>query len=93
MAKPAPAAFTTLDSTTLAAVHGGRRASSSRSSDDQLLDKLDSIESALKDVGKNTNTGGNAMSQVLPLVALSMMNQQPAQPQQPPVVIVRRGRC
>ena len=56
------------------------------------MDRLDSIESAVKDVGKSANPSGGAMSQLMPLVALSMMNQ-PAQPQAPQVIYVRRRRC
>ena len=56
------------------------------------MDRLDSIESAVKDVGKNANPSGGAMSQLMPLVALSMMNQ-PAAPQPPQVIYVRRRRC
>ncbi len=90
MSKPA---FTTITPAALAAVAGGRRASSSRAADDdRLMDRLDSIESAVKDVGKSANPSGGAMSQLMPLVALSMMNQ-PAQPQAPQVIYVRRRRC
>ena len=54
----------------LAAVAGGRRSASSRADlDDRLMDRLDSIESAVKDVGKSANPSGGAMSQLMPLVA------------------------
>ncbi len=92
MSKPAPT-FPTIAPTALAAVAGGRRSASSRADlDDRLMDRLDSIESAVKDVGKSANPSGGAMSQLMPLVALSMMNQ-PAQPQAPQVIYVRRRRC
>lgn len=92
MSKPAPT-FPTIVPAALATIAGGRRASASRADlDDRLMDRLDSIESAVKDVGKNATASGGAMSQLMPLVALSMMNQ-PAQPQPPQVIYVRRRRC
>lgn len=91
MSKPSPT-FATIAPAALAPVAGGRRSASSADLDDRLMDRLDSIERTVKDVGKNANASGGAMSQLMPLVALSMMNQ-PAQPQPPQVICVRRRRC
>lgn len=70
--------FAAIDPTALAAVTGGRRASSStsRSSmDDRLLDKLEDLQSALRDLGKSqANQPSNGLDQLLPLLAMSMLN-------------------
>lgn len=87
--------FTTLDSTALTTVTGGRRSSSSSSAtDDRMMDMLDNIQSAIKDVGSKNSNANNPMSQMMPILALSMMNQQqpPPPPQAPQVIVVRRGR-
>ena len=93
MSKPTANSFATIEPTELAAVAGGRRASSSRStaSDDQLLDTISSIETSIKDLGKAQAPTNNAMSQIMPLVALSMMQQQPAAPQV--IHICKKKRC
>ncbi|MBK9035540.1 MAG: hypothetical protein IPL61_30500 [Myxococcales bacterium] len=87
------APFATIDSAALSTVTGGRRsASSSRSDlDDRMMDMLNGIESAIKDLGRDQNKGSDAMSQLMPILALSMMNQQ--QPVAAPVVCQgRRGK-
>ncbi|MBP9170109.1 MAG: hypothetical protein KBG48_22070 [Kofleriaceae bacterium] len=92
MSKPAPARFAAIDPAALAAVAGGRRAAGGRSTsaaDDQLMDTLSSIENSIRDLGRN-QPKSNAMDQIMPLLALSMMNQ-PAAPQQ--VVICKKKRC
>lgn len=92
MSKPETTTFATIETSDLAAVTGGRRAASSRSTsaaDDQLMDTLSSIENSIRDLGRN-QPKSNAMDQIMPLVALSMMNQ-PAAPQQ--VIICKKKRC
>ena len=92
MSKPAPT-FPTIAPAALAALARGPRTPSSRPHQpDRFMDSHDSIESPRKAVGKSANPSGGAMSQLMPLVALSMMNQ-PAQPQAPQVIYVRRRRC
>lgn len=70
--------FAAIDPTALTAVTGGRRASSStsRSSmDDRLLDKLEDLQSALRDLGQaRAQTSSNGLDQLLPLLAMSMLN-------------------
>jgi phage-related minor tail protein len=85
--------FVAIDSTSLATVAGGRRAASSSRSDleDRMMDMLNGIESAIKDLGRNQNNGNDAMSQLLPILALSMMNQ-PAAAQPQVVCQGRRGK-
>jgi hypothetical protein len=87
--QPTKPTFATIEPTDLAAVTGGRRASTSRSTatDDKLMDTLNSIESAIKDVGKQPKP--DTMGQIMPLLALRMM-QQPAAPQ---VIHVCKKRC
>jgi hypothetical protein len=53
------------------------------------MDTLSSIENSIRDLGRN-QPKSNAMDQIMPLLALSMMNQ-PAAPQQ--VVICKKKRC
>ena len=96
MSKPAKHAFTAIDSAALATVSGGRRSSSgSRAAqDDRMMDMLSSIESAIKDLGRDAPKGNDAMSQLMPILALSMMNQQPAAAAPPQVICCgRRRRC
>ena len=91
MSKPATD-FPAVASTDLTAVSGGRRSSSSSSSDDRLLDMLDTIESSIKDVGRNANSNASSpMSQLMFILALSMMNQ-PAAAQPTVVCQGRRGK-
>lgn len=70
--------FATIDPTALEAVTGGRRSgsSSSRSSlDDRLLDKLDDIQNALRDLGtQQQQKSSSGLDQLLPLLAMSLMN-------------------
>ncbi|MBK9030340.1 MAG: hypothetical protein IPL61_03210 [Myxococcales bacterium] len=84
--------FTLIAPAALTPVAGGRRsAGSSRAAqDDRMMDTLTSIERAIKDLGRNANTGPDPMSQLMPILALSMMNQPP-----PPQIITcgRRRRC
>lgn len=75
MSKPT---FTTIDTADLAAVTGGRSTRSSRSSsttDERLMDKLESIQTAIKDVAsqQQNNKGSDAMSQMMPIIAMSML--------------------
>lgn len=86
-------AFVAIDSTALTAVSGGRRAASSSRSDleDRMMDMLNGIESAIKDLGRNQNNGNDAMSQLLPILALSMLNQ-PAAAQPTVVCSGKRGK-
>lgn len=80
--------FATIDPTALETVVGGRRsASSSSSRNDQIMDALDSLENAIRDLGRNQNAGPDPMSQMLPFLMLSMMNQQPAAPAPAPTVV------
>ena len=86
-------AFATIDTAALETITGGRRAASGRSTSDfetKMMDTLNSIESALKDLGRNQNQGSDALSQLMPLLAMSMMNQ-PAAAQ--PQVICGKKRC
>ena len=95
MSKSAPD-FPAVASTDLTAIAGGRRSSSSSSSDDRMLDTLNTIESSIKDLGRNANSNASSpMSQLMPILALSMMNQQPTQPAPPQVIYCggRRRRC
>ena len=70
--------FAAIDPAALATVTGGRRASSStsRSSmDERLLDKLEDVQSALRDLGKSqASSSSNGLDQLLPLLAMSMLN-------------------
>lgn len=92
-------AFTALAPTTLDAVVGGRRSSTSSSSnDDRILDSLNSLENAIRDIGRNQNNQPDPMSQMMPFLMMSMMNQQPAAPAPTPapapqVIVVGRRRC
>lgn len=91
MSKPAPARFAAIDPAALAAVAGGRRAAGGRSTsaaDDQLMDTLSSIENSIRDLGRNQNQGSDAMSQLMPLLAMSLLNQPAAAPQ----VICGKGK-
>lgn len=91
---PAPKdAFATIDPADLATVAGGRRSStsSSRDTQDRMMDMLRAIESAIKDLGRNQNNGSDALSQLMPILALSMLNQ-PQQAPLPPVVCQGRGK-
>lgn len=74
--KPAPE-FATIDPAELSAVSGGRRAASSGRTDtnERLMDTLNAIENSIRDLGRNQNQGSDAMSQLMPLLALSMLNQ------------------
>ncbi|MEZ4399386.1 MAG: hypothetical protein R3B06_05175 [Kofleriaceae bacterium] len=96
MSNPRTPAFTPIAATELAAVTGGRRAASSSTSsatNDRMMDMLTTIEGAIKDLG-NTPKQPDAMSQMMPILALSMMNQPAAPP--PPVICCsggKRRRC
>ena len=91
MSKSAPD-FPAVASTDLTAISGGRRSSSSSSSDDRMLDTLNTIESSIKDLGRNANSNASSpMSQLMPILALSMMNQ-PAAAQPQVVCQGRRGK-
>jgi hypothetical protein len=72
-----PAAFAAIATTDLAAVTGGRSTRSGRSTDtnERLLDKLESIQTAIKDVAsqQTQNKGNDAMSQMMPIIAMSML--------------------
>jgi hypothetical protein len=75
MKTPTPA-FTSIDTANLDAVTGGAssRSSSRATTDERLMDKLQSIQTAIKDVAsQQTNKGGDAMSQMMPILAMSMM--------------------
>ena len=82
------ATFATIDPSELASVAGGRRAATSSFSDtrDRMMDMLSDIESAIKDLGRNQNSGSDAMSQLMPILALSLLNQPAPAPQQPQVI-------
>lgn len=72
-----PKDFATIDPAALDAVTGGRRtgSSSSRSSiDDRLMDKLDDIQNALRDLGKQQQGSSSGLDQLLPLLAMSLLN-------------------
>ncbi|MEZ4402516.1 MAG: hypothetical protein R3B06_21005 [Kofleriaceae bacterium] len=83
--------FATIDPAALATVAGGRRAAASTSSradfEDRMMDMLNGIESAIKDLGRNQNNNNDAMSQLMPILALSMLNQPAAAPQ-----VICRGK-
>ena len=89
--KPTPT-FATIDPADLATVSGGRRAASSGSSradfDQRMMDTLNSIENSIRDLGRNQNQGSDAMSQLMPLLAMSLLNQPAAAPQ----VICGKGK-
>lgn len=90
-----PTTFTTVPATALAAVSGGRRAATSSRSDDRIMDQLNSLESSVRDLGRQPQQS-DAMSAMMPILAMSMMNQQPAAPPppaQPQVIVCRRRRC
>lgn len=83
----------TIDPDALDAVVGGRRSASSSTRDDRIMDALGSLESSIRDLGRNQNTAPDPMSQMLPFLMLSMMNQPPAPAAAPaPTVIVQQGR-
>lgn len=86
-------AFATIDPADLATVAGGRRSStsSSRDTQDRMMDMLSDIESAIKDLGRNQNNGSDALSQLMPILALSMLNQ-PQQAPAPQVICQGRGK-
>ena len=52
---------------------------------------LGDIESAIKDLGRNQNQGSDALSQLMPSLALSMLNQ-PQQAPVPQVICQGRGK-
>lgn len=85
--------FAAIDPDALDAVVGGRRAASSSSSrQDQIMDALGSLENAIRDLGRNQNTQSDPMSQMLPFLMLSMLNQQPAPVAAPAPTVVCQGR-
>lgn len=86
-------AFATIDPADLTAVAGGRRSSTSSGRDvsDRMMDMLSDIESAIKDLGRNQSSGNDALSQLMPILALSMLNQ-PQQAPLPPVICQGRGK-
>lgn len=87
-------AFATIDPSALDTVVGGRRAASSSRADvqDQIIDKLNSLENAIRDLGRNQQQT-DPMSQMMPFLLLSMMNQQgpAAAPAAPQPVVVQGG--
>lgn len=90
-----PPRFPAIDHDALDAVSGGRRAAStSRAGDDRIMDTLNSLENSIRDLGRNQQPQTDAASAMMPLLAMSMMNQQPAAPVAPvpPQVICVRGR-
>lgn len=91
MSKPTKDAFATIDPAALQAVAGGRRAASGRSSsadfEDKMMDTLNNIENAIRDLGRNQPKGNDALSQLMPLLAMSMLNQ-PSQPN-----VIYRKKC
>lgn len=97
MSKKSTPAFATIKPTALEAVSGGRRSStSSRGTDDRIMDSLNSLENAIRDVGRNNQNQPDPMSQMMPLLAMTMMNQPaaaPPPPAQPQVIYVGRRRC
>lgn len=86
-------AFATIDPAALESVVGGRRAaSSSGATQERIMDQLNSLENAIRDLGRNQNTGPDPMSQLLPLLMLSMMNRpQPAAAAPAPAVVCQGG--
>lgn len=86
-------AFATIDPADLATVAGGRRSSTSSSRDvqDRMMDMLSDIESAIKDLGRTQSSGNDALSQLMPILALSMLNQPQPAPL-PPVICQGRGK-
>lgn len=88
-------AFATIDPTALETVVGGRRAATSSRSDmnDQIIDKLNSLENAIRDLGRNQNAP-DPMSQMLPFLLMSMLNQPaaPAAAPQQPIVVGGGGK-
>ena len=85
-------AFATIDPSALDTVVGGRRsAASSSRNDDRIMDALNSLENAIRDLGRNQNNQPDPMSQMLPLLMMSMLNQQPAAAPAP-VVVQAGGR-
>jgi hypothetical protein len=95
MSKDPREALPTLDLEALETVAGGRRRATSSSSsnmDMQLLDALDDIESALKDVASKSNTGNSDLMNNL--MMMQMMGLGQPQPQQPQTIVCeRRRRC
>ncbi|MBK9035539.1 MAG: hypothetical protein IPL61_30495 [Myxococcales bacterium] len=73
MSSPIATAFTSIDPASLVAVTGG--ASSKAATDERLMDKLTSITSAIADVATRQQQpqGGDAMGQLMPIVAMKMM--------------------
>ena len=92
--KPRPT-FTAIEPPALATVSGGRRsASSSSTNDDRIMDSLNILENTIRDLGRNQNNQPDAMSQMMPILAMSMMQQPAAAPPPPQVICVgRRRRC
>ncbi|MEZ4359547.1 MAG: hypothetical protein R3B48_05155 [Kofleriaceae bacterium] len=74
-----PSTLTTIDPSALSAASGGRRAASastSRASDDRILDALRDVTSALKDLGNKTatsSTNNNDNSTMLLTTLISRM--------------------
>lgn len=91
MSKPTHDPFASIDPAALDAVSGGRRASTARSADldDRLMDTLNNIENAIRDLGRNQNKGSDALSQLMPILAMSLLNQ----PQQQPPTVICRKKC
>lgn len=72
MSKP----FATIDPTALDAVSGGRRSSTSRSSDDdqRLLDALTDIKNSLADLGRQQQQrSSSGLDQLLPILMMKML--------------------
>ena len=69
--------FASIEATNLDAVTGGAssRSSSRATFDERLTDKLQSIQTAIKDVAaqQTANKGNDPMSQMMPILAMGMM--------------------
>lgn len=88
-----PDSFADIDPTLLDTVIGGRRAASSSSRGDRIMDALNSLENSIRDLGRNQQAQPDAMSQMLPILMMSMLNQPaPAAAAPQPTVIYQGGR-